>query len=98
VPDSNLHRKNLAVVDPVRLYAEPIGEPWDGRNRWALIAEDAEGNRLTIVASGERFMDALQPRGLHGRMSAAEQAREMFVRDELPVEAFERVVEVELRK
>jgi hypothetical protein len=90
--------ERLAISDPVRLYAEPIGEPWDGRNRWALIAEDAEGNRLTIVASGERFQDALQPRSIQGIASATEQARQMFIRDELPVEALERTIEREMQR
>jgi sulfite reductase beta subunit-like hemoprotein len=43
-------------------------------------------------------MDALMPRTLHGVRSATEQARAMFLRDEMPVEAFERVIDREMRR
>ena len=86
---------NVGIKDPVRLYAEPIG--FEG-NRWALVAESANGDRITIIASGERFRDALMTQGLGPIMSEAEQVRAMFVRDEVGVEALERALERDLRR
>jgi hypothetical protein len=85
----------VAVRDPLRLYAQPVGF---GGDRWQLVAEDAQGNRLIIVASRERFYDALHPQGLHGVPSEAEQVRSMFMRDEVGVEDLERSIERDLRR
>lgn len=88
-----LSRQHIAIKDPPRLYVEPVGF---GGERLAIVAEDAKGNRLTIVASRERFADALMARGLKGPMSKAEQATAMFIRDELDVGVLEQVIEREL--
>ena len=85
----------VAICDPVRLYAQPVG--FDG-DRWKFVAEGADGSRLTIVTSRQRFADALMPKGLSGVASEAEQIRAMFVRDEIDVEQLEQAVERELRQ
>lgn len=87
--------EHWAIANPVRLYAEPVGLDGD---RFALVAEDAEGRQLTILATRERFTDALMSRGLQGPMSQAEQVRSMFIRDEVDLAALERAVERELRR
>lgn len=61
----------------------------------ALVAVDTRGNRLTIVASVERWNEALMATRRYGpRPSRAERARAMYVRGEIEVEDFERTLEV----
>jgi hypothetical protein len=87
---------SYAIQDPVRLSAQPVGIADD---RWALTAVDANGNRLMIVASRERFHDAFFPKSVFGPvMSEAEQVTAMFVRDEVDVDVLERTIERELRR
>lgn len=94
--------QDFAIADPVRLEAQIVRT--DG-NRWALVAEGADGSRLTIIASAERFLDALRPRSprLHRSHDepprhTLEQLEAMFVRGEISVETFEEQVERELRQ
>src|SRR5262245_36209539 len=89
---SQSERINVGIKDPVRLHVEPVG--FDGK--MALVAVGADGSRLTILASRERFQDAFFPRGLQGVLSEAEQVREMFIRDEVDVLELEKSIEREM--
>lgn len=83
--------EHWAIKHPTKLHAEPL-DSFNGLNEWALVAEDDQGNRLTIVTTGDRFRDALWGKGLQ-QMTHAEQVREMYVRGEVEIESFERALE-----
>jgi hypothetical protein len=80
---------NYAVRNPVRLSSQEV----DFAREIAITATDVEGNTLTIIASRARWEEAFFA---PVRPSQAEVARNMFVRGELEVEDFERVLEREL--
>jgi hypothetical protein len=84
-------RLNWAIKNPVYLEAERF----DLLSRdVAMVARDTAGNQVTIVASVERWAQALQP--TYGpRPSPAEIARGMYVRGEVGIEAFESALDRE---
>lgn len=88
-------RMDWAIKDPVKLSAERVGI--GSGARIVLTARAENGDRVTIMASPERFADALMPRGLNGIPSQLDQARSLFLRDEIDVSTLEAVIERELR-
>jgi hypothetical protein len=82
---------HFAIKHPVRLEPVEMGVLSDDVG---LQATDSAGNRVTIIASRARWNEALRPR-FGPRPSAGEVARGMFLRDEIYVAEFEKVLDRE---
>lgn len=84
---------NVGIVHPVSLTLQSVDAmSYRPEPDVALHARDGKGNRITIIASRERWAQLLSP-GLV-QPSEADIAKAMYVRGEVEVEAFEQVLEL----
>lgn len=90
--------EHFAIKHPVVLEARLLSENLhaDIRDLWILDARGATGNRISIIASGQRFRDAFRP---HVTIpSPLEQVRNMYLRGEIDIASFESEVERHYRQ
>lgn len=73
-----------AIKDPPYLCLERI-DPFE--RTYALVAKDNDYNTITIVASEDRFRDAI----MHP-INPMEQLRAMFFRDEISIQDYEQAL------
>jgi hypothetical protein len=83
--------RDIGIRHPVGLDFRETGDLAEGE--WMLTAVDADGTRIMISASRERWAGLF--RGGRVRPSESEMARRMYERGEVEVETFESALDRE---